>query len=90
MTQHSKDTLNIVLLSAYFFIPFYGFRIALERYLGSDRLDIAYIGLLGLVSGLIVSVSMTFLKSTKAKIAGLVLLLFFVVAVSLFLKSRNT
>ncbi|MFM8914516.1 MAG: hypothetical protein ACKOE6_16595 [Flammeovirgaceae bacterium] len=86
MTQQNKDTLNIVLLSAYFFVPFYGLRIALERYLGNDRLDIAYIGLLGLFSGLIVSISIIALKTTKTKIVGLVILLFLVVAISLIAK----
>ncbi len=85
MKTQKSDTIDIVLFATYFFIPFYGLRIALENYLMEDDLDIGYLLMIGLVSGITSTIYMTVLKSkkTKAKIFGLGILLIFVITVNL-------
>jgi hypothetical protein len=79
-----QETLDIVLMATYFFIPFYGLRIAAENYLFVDDLDVTYGMVIALVSSIPVTIYLTTLKSrtTKIKIIGLGILLLVVTIVN--------
>jgi len=83
--EQQTNNLDIVLMAMYFFIPFYGLRIALETYLKEDDLDMSYVVLLGLVSGIVVSIYLTVLKTRtmKIRIICLVIVLTFVTLINL-------
>ncbi len=83
----SNHTWNIVLMATYFFVPFYGLRIALENYLMEDDLGIAYVMLLGLVGAIIVTIYLTTLqnKPRKIKLVGLGIIILLVTAINLFI-----
>ena len=68
-----QETLDIVLVATYFFIPFYGLRIAAENYLFVDGLDVTYRMFIALLSSIPVTIYLTTLRSrtTKIKIIGL-------------------
>ena len=78
---------DIALLATYFFIPFYGLRIALENYLMEDDLGIEYTMLLGLVSAISVTIYLTILrtKSLKTKVIGLGTTLLLVIIVNILM-----
>jgi hypothetical protein len=84
--EQKQNTIGIVILTFYFFIPFYGLRIVLENYLKVERLEVGYVGLLGLISGLIVALNLSVLKTVKVRIIGLVIILFVVIIINLLLK----
>jgi hypothetical protein len=89
MTDKEKqniDTWNIVLMATYFFVPFYGLRIAAENYLMEDDLGVGYSMLFGLISGIAVAIYLTTLqtKTLKTKLIGLGGILLLVTAVNLF------
>lgn len=84
--EQKQNTIGIVILAFYFFIPFYGLRIALENYLKVERLEVGYVGLFGLISGLIVALNLSVLKTVKVRIIGLVIILFVVIIINLLLK----
>lgn len=83
--EQQTNNLDIAIMSTYFVIPFLGLRIAMENYLMEDKLNMGYVMLLGLVSGIIVTIYLTILKpkSTKVKLIGLFLLLTFVTIINL-------
>ena len=90
MTDKSNQKTNywdIALLAIYFFIPFYGLRIALENYLMEDDLGVDYTMLLGLVSAISVTVYLTVLrtKTLKTKIIGLGIILLLVIIVNILM-----
>jgi len=72
-----RETLDIVFMAIYFFIPFYGLRIAAENYLFVDDLDVTYQMVIALISGIAVTIYITTLRSrtTKIKFIGLGILL---------------
>ncbi len=79
------DTWDIVLMATYFFVPFYGLRIALENYFFVDDLDMSYVMLLGFMSGIITTIYFITLrpKTMKVKIIGLGLIFFLVIVINL-------
>jgi hypothetical protein len=81
------DTWNVVLMATYFFVPFYGFRIAAENYLMEDDLGIGYTMLFGLIGGTAVTIYLTTLqtKALKIKLIGLGIILLLVTAVNLLI-----
>ena len=83
--KQNKDTWNIVLMATYFFVPFYGLRIAAENYLMEDDLGIGYSMLFALIGGIAVTIYLTILlkKSLKIKLVGLGIILLLVTAVNL-------
>jgi hypothetical protein len=82
--KQNKDTWNIVLMATYFFVPFYGLRIATENYLMEDDLGIGYSMLFGLVGGIAVTIYLTTLqaKTLKIKLIGLAVILLLGTAVN--------
>ena len=85
--KQSKDTLNIVLMATYFFVPFYGLRIAAENFLMEDDLGIGYTMLFGLVGGIAVSIYLTTLqaKTLKVKLIGLGIILLLMTGVNVLI-----
>ena len=83
--KQNKDTWNIVLMATYFFVPFYGLRIAAENYLMEGDLGMGYSLLLALIGGIAVTIYLTILlkKSLKIKLVGLGIILLLVTAVNL-------
>ncbi len=83
--ERKAETWDIVLMATYFFIPFYGLRIAMENYLIVDDLEMSYVLLLGLVSGIIVTIYVTILKpkSINIKLIGLGIILVLVTVINL-------
>lgn len=83
--QQKPDTWDIALMATYFFVPFYGLRIALENYLFVDDLVMSYVMLLGLVSGIMLTIYVTVLrpKTMKTKFIGLGLILLLVTVINL-------
>jgi hypothetical protein len=81
----NKDTLDIVLMATYFFVPFYGLHIAAENYLMDDELGMGYSMLFGLIGGIVVTIYLTILrtKTLKTRLVGLGVLLLVVTAVNL-------
>ena len=81
----SEDTWNIVLMAIFFFVPYYGLRIAAENYLMEDDLGIGYSMLFGLISGISAVIYLTILrkKTFKAKLVGLGIVLLAVTAVNI-------
>jgi len=86
--QKSQDTWNITLMALYFFVPFYGLRVAAENYLVDDDLGIGYTVLFGLVGGIAVSIYLTTLQSRtlKVKLIGLGIVSLLVVGVNILVK----
>ncbi|HYF68939.1 MAG TPA: hypothetical protein VD884_12435 [Ohtaekwangia sp.] len=80
-----QETLDIVLMATYFFIPFYGLRIAAENYLFVDDLGVTYGVVVALVSSIPVTIYLTALKSrkTKIKIIGLGILFVIVTIINI-------
>lgn len=83
--KQNKDTWDVVLTAIYFFVPFYGLRIAAENLLMDDDLGIGYSMLFGLIGGIAVAIYLTTLQSKrlKIKLIGLGILLILVTAVNL-------
>ena len=83
--DQQTNSLEIVMMATYFFIPFYGLRIALEKYLMQDDPGMGYMILLGVVSGIIETIYLAVLKpkSTKVKIIGIGILLVLVTIINL-------
>jgi hypothetical protein len=83
--KHNKDTWNIALMATYFFVPFYGLRIAAENYLMEDDLGIGYTMMFGLVGGIAVTIYLTTLQARplKIKLIGLGVVLLLVTIVNL-------
>lgn len=81
------DTWEIVLMASYFFVPFYGLRIAAENYLMEDELEIGYLMLFGLIGGIAVTIYLTILKNRtlKVKLIGLASILLVLTAVNLLI-----
>lgn len=82
--KQNKDTWNIVLMATYFFVPFYGLRIAAENYLMEDDLGMGYSMLFGLTGGIAVTIYLTVLakKSIKIRLIGLGVILLLVTLVN--------
>jgi hypothetical protein len=74
-------------MATYFFIPFYGLRIAAENYLMEDDLGMGYSMLFGLIGGIVITIYLTILqtKTLKAKLVGLGVVLLAVTAVNLLI-----
>jgi len=85
--KQNKDTWNIALTATYFFVPFYGLRIAAENYLLEEDLGMGYSLLFALIGGIAVAIYLTTLlkKSLKIKLVGLGIILLLVTAVNLLL-----
>jgi multidrug transporter EmrE-like cation transporter len=83
--KQSKDTWDIVLMATYFFVPFYGLRIAAENYLMDDDLGMGYSMLFGLIGGIVVTIYLATLrtKTLKIKLVGLGVVLLIVTVVNL-------
>ena len=83
-SQSKQDTIFFALN---YFIPFYGLRIALEKYLATDRMPLGYILLLGLVSGIITGVATfnTRGKKLQVKIVTCAAILIVVILINLWL-----
>lgn len=86
--KQNKDTWNIVLMATYFFVPFYGLRIAAENYLMEDDLGIGYTMLFGLIGGIAVTIYLTALqtKTLKIKLIGVGVISLLVTVVNLLIK----
>jgi hypothetical protein len=82
--KQNKDTWDIVLMATYFFVPFYGLRIAAENYLMDDDLGMGYSMLFGLIGGIVVTIYLTTLrtKTLRIKLVGLGIVLLIVTAVN--------
>jgi hypothetical protein len=74
-------------MASYFFVPFYGLRIAAENYLMEDELEIGYLMLFGLIGGIAVTIYLTILKNRtlKVKLIGLAYILLVLTAVNLLI-----
>jgi hypothetical protein len=74
-------------MAMYFFVPFYGLRIAAENYLMEDDLGMAYSMLFGLTGGIAVTIYLTILakKTLKTKVIGLGVILLLVTGVNLLI-----
>jgi multidrug transporter EmrE-like cation transporter len=85
--KQNKDTWDIVLMATYFFVPFYGLRIAAENYLMEDDLGVGYSMLFGLIGGIAVTIYLTTLrtKTLKIKLIGLGIILSLVITVNLLI-----
>jgi hypothetical protein len=83
--KQNKDTWDIVLMATYFFVPFYGLRIAAENYLMDDDLGMGYSMLFGLIGGIVVTIYLTTLrtKTLRIKLVGLGTVLLIVTVVNL-------
>lgn len=82
--KQNQDTWNVVLMATYFFVPFYGLRIAAENYLMEDDLGLGYSMLFGLIGGIAVTIYLTILRTRtiKVKLIGLGIILLLVTAVN--------
>ncbi|RAW00754.1 hypothetical protein [Pseudochryseolinea flava] len=82
--KQNQDTWNIVLMATYFFVPFYGLRIAAENYLMEEDLGMGYSMLFGLIGGIAVTIYLTVLakKSMKIRLIGLGVILLLVTLVN--------
>ena len=72
-------------MATYFFVPFYGLRIAAENYLMDDDLGMGYSMLFGLIGGIVVTIYLTTLrtKTLRIKLVGLGTVLLIVTVVNL-------